>query len=40
MTYPLTKWNACIGTECGMFYQAGDKLNAKHIALRPVLDEH
>jgi len=40
MTYPLTKWNACIVTECGMFYQAGDKLNAKHIALRPVLDEH
>ncbi|MGB8410205.1 MAG: hypothetical protein WCE58_09915, partial [Gallionella sp.] len=40
MTYPLTKWNACTGTECGMFYQAGDKRNAKHLALGPLLDEH
>ena len=40
MTYPMTKWNASIGTECGIFYHAGGKLNAKHIALRPVLDEH
>ncbi len=40
MTYPLTKWNASTGTECGIFYHAGDKLSPKHIALPPVLDEH
>lgn len=36
----MTKWNASIGIECGIFYPAGGKLNAKHIALRPVLDEY